>query len=613
MFDAKNVTSDKVDFILNEVNGGYELTVKPDNEWVNGEERSWPLTIDPPIETSLDQNKIQDSYVDSYQPGNNNGGKFVFCVGHASWGEGKYGFQRSFVKFDLPTLTSAYKIEGAFLESALQETNTASNRIDAYAVDGGWSEDGLTWNNMPGCSSMLSSVYVGGNRLSRFQWDITSLAKDWYAGKKANNGVMLKNYDENNGYNVFYSKNTTEAYPTSELVRPLARIHYSYKDNIKQYLGRVEAESFTSKTGNVSAKLSDGQISGGHYVENIQNESDSFTLNVNSRRSGIYEAQFMFMAASSGQIAEVITNEGSLDQDKKNVELVYENNQWKLSKIKIKLHKGLNTVKVKAYKGVGWKMDYVDFVHKLPDTVEGENFDNFSGILAVDDDNKQERRVGHQDAGDWYDYKVDVEKAGLYRFVFNVSSESTSGSFLLKDQKGNKIQMKDENGTVLDNINVPNTSSYDDFKPVSCDIYLTKDITKLKFEVTGGAWDLNSYECHYVGARRFQAEEFYDGSGTMDFIDQNGSQYVGCIDEGDFTSYKVILRNDGVYNLNMKVSAIATDGIIRVENENYEVLERFNIPKTGGYDKWTEINKNIKLHAGNNIIRLKREIGTLII
>ena len=261
------------------------------------------------------------------------------------------------------------------------------------------------------------------------------------------------------------------------------------------------------------------------------------------------------------------------------------------------MRKGLNKIKLKAYKGVSWDIDYIEFIHKLPDIVEAENFDNFDGVLVVDDDEKSIRRVGYQKAGDYYDYNVNVENAGLYAFDFYVSSKTTTGAFKLKDQ----------NGKVLTSVTVPKTGDSKIFKVVSKEVYLTKDINKLVVEVTGESWDFDKFDCHLIGPRRIQAEECYDQYGISDFIDDNGSQYIGALDEGDFSSYKVSVREAGDYNLNLKVSSKTNDGVVRIEDKNGKVLDRINIPYTGDNNKWKEINKTIPLKKGSNIIKLYAE------
>ena len=64
MYDAQNETSDAIEVILEQENKNkYTITLKPNKEWLEAEEREYPVTIDPVVTSSLNRSDIQDTYI----------------------------------------------------------------------------------------------------------------------------------------------------------------------------------------------------------------------------------------------------------------------------------------------------------------------------------------------------------------------------------------------------------------------------------------------------------------------------------------------------------------------------------------------------------------------
>src|SRR5215510_803634 len=121
-------------------------------------------------------------------------------------GYGAYSkINRSFLKFQLPSLNTGDIVYDARLYSCLYSDTSNPRQINIHEITGGWNSRTLTWNNAPSYDGRVADLkQVSGGIDTNFFWDITSIAKDWYSTGQ-NNGVMLKNQDEGTGYTEFLS------------------------------------------------------------------------------------------------------------------------------------------------------------------------------------------------------------------------------------------------------------------------------------------------------------------------------------------------------------------------------------------------------------------------
>ena len=67
-----------------------------------------------------------------------------------------YYTRRTFIKFDLPTNLYGANIAYAYINIKMYTGSTPS--INAYRVTGNWTSSTITWNNMPGISTVNASA-----------------------------------------------------------------------------------------------------------------------------------------------------------------------------------------------------------------------------------------------------------------------------------------------------------------------------------------------------------------------------------------------------------------------------------------------------------------------
>jgi Carbohydrate binding module (family 6) len=87
-----------------------------------------------------------------------------------------------------------------------------------------------------------------------------------------------------------------------------------------------------------------------------------------------------------------------------------------------------------------------------------------------------------------------------------------------------------------------------------------------------------------------------------------GNVYVGWIAAGEWMKYTVNAAQAGRYDVTARVAAGGTGGTFRLEDQAGNVLARFTVPGTGGWDTWTNVTMRVnELPLGVRTLRLYAE------
>jgi hypothetical protein len=117
----------------------------------------------------------------------------------------------------------------------------------------------------------------------------------------------------------------------------------------------------------------------------------------------------------------------------------------------------------------------------IPGTVQAENFTVMNGIQTqATTDAGGGLNVGYIDAGDWLDYKVNVQTAGTYNIQYRVASLNGGGS----------IQLKSDT-TVLATTAVPSTGAWQTWATVNATANLSAGEQTLRIAVPVGGYNIN--------------------------------------------------------------------------------------------------------------------------
>lgn len=165
----------------------YSLSVTVDSNWMNDEDRVYPIVVDPPISipsSSVTDLDIYSTNADRTSPTDTT--MYVSSTWHSYW-----------KLSSLPAIPKSAYITSARI--SLRSTSTTGSYIGAYQVITDW-DSTLTWNKTIAdeLEGKLSTSLLDYNCINsdstnsnRFYWDITSLVRSWYLGT-ANYGVGFK-------------------------------------------------------------------------------------------------------------------------------------------------------------------------------------------------------------------------------------------------------------------------------------------------------------------------------------------------------------------------------------------------------------------------------------
>ncbi|MDR1630581.1 MAG: DNRLRE domain-containing protein [Oscillospiraceae bacterium] len=294
MYDANDEVSYAVEMNLTENDGVYTLSITVDPDWLNDEERVFPVVIDPTLEFKLEASSIYDAYVRTLTPNKNFGTSDRLMMGRDIISR-----TRSYLKFDLPDLPDCSIVTNAVMKLYKSSGSLRDFYVNVYNCNGmaTWTQSGITWNNQPYSTSIngyqgqrvedYTTIMVGTNEYS---FNITKATKEWYE-KNNNNGLMLASSDESTINDVyFYSSEES----TSSL-RPVLTVSYVNNTGLEDYwtyenvgLGRSGTLFVNHYNGGLTYLHGDVAMNGGRmpiavnhvYTSNKDNSSGSY-LNMN--------------------------------------------------------------------------------------------------------------------------------------------------------------------------------------------------------------------------------------------------------------------------------------------------------------------------------------------
>lgn len=188
MYDANGVYSEDVEYSLTqESKWKYTFTVAANKEWINSEERDFPVTIDPMIVTNVAD---EDTYV--MNGSSNNSDLNTMIIGSFFGGE-----VLGFVKFnDILEASNQRVLVDARLSMYLNAVYNSSNLefyIGIHECTRAWTNDSSFSHGTAEqyySSSIESSLKITG--AGAYDWDITELYKKWQNISNSNFGLCVK-------------------------------------------------------------------------------------------------------------------------------------------------------------------------------------------------------------------------------------------------------------------------------------------------------------------------------------------------------------------------------------------------------------------------------------
>lgn len=242
MVDADGVMSTEVDYSLKAVTGGkYILTVTADAQWLKDEDRSYPVTIDPPVYIQGFYN-IETGTLNQYYGSSPSGQQAIEYIG----GFSQYGtYCRMLVRVNnLPIIPNNCQVvhSGLYLfKYNFTNIGMTSLRLQAQALKYNAPINGFwcmlhSWNNSPEIDTEVIDYTDVSVSTPYSMWNLTKETRKWYNDPSTNYGICLRAtmeglMDYSNCANAtFYSSNTTNA-----AYRPYFAIEYRNNVGLESY------------------------------------------------------------------------------------------------------------------------------------------------------------------------------------------------------------------------------------------------------------------------------------------------------------------------------------------------------------------------------------------
>ena len=267
-------------------NGEIRIVYTLDKEWLNAEERAWPVTLDPSIKILVTNKSVEDTTTYSGRPNATTAYWQNFMV--AGWMY-TYINCRSYVRINaLPELKSTDVILDASLRIYVEGRAAGNLTIGAYAVteDSSLAYDCINWANTPAASDKVLDYQNIYKYNGLHYWNITKAVRAWYDGSLVNNGIMLKSDVEDTGvqsYAMMYQVQYNAGYG------PQLTVHYTNASGIEDYwdystqgMGRAGTAYVQNFSGNLIMQRTDMSYSG-----NRMPASAGFYYNLSDRSSDV--------------------------------------------------------------------------------------------------------------------------------------------------------------------------------------------------------------------------------------------------------------------------------------------------------------------------------------
>ena len=245
MLDSNGEYSYDVDVSLVRNGSDYLLSYYLPREWLADADRAWPVILDPIVSADSSYSNIKDrtvfeKHTESYSH------QTIECGYHYS------GIARFFVQYiDLPKLTSADVVVDATI-SFLKPNNSGKTAvIEVHKVEDAWDSENITWAEQPDYNPTIED-YVVCLLAGRYEWSITDIVRDWYAG--VNTGMMFKVSDDvealrEDNWKQFYSSDYDSV---SVENMPMLSIKFRNANGLEDYWDYTVSSAGRAGTGYVN-------------------------------------------------------------------------------------------------------------------------------------------------------------------------------------------------------------------------------------------------------------------------------------------------------------------------------------------------------------------------
>jgi hypothetical protein len=131
---------------------------------------------------------VADSWIEQSSPSSNKGSDSILKVMSKSGNANL----RALVRFTLPTTPSGCVLDTAKLRLYASSASGSQRILQAFRLNGSWTEGGVTWANQPATTGTAATTTSGGGYR---EWNVASIVQAMYSSGQ-NNGFLIRDATE---------------------------------------------------------------------------------------------------------------------------------------------------------------------------------------------------------------------------------------------------------------------------------------------------------------------------------------------------------------------------------------------------------------------------------
>ncbi len=253
--DAGNVSYD-CEYGLAQTEDGYTLTITVSEEWLNAEDRVYPVMIDPPLHTSQQNTTTNNVITTAYHSqinGPTSGGYGDIFMGYDSSEDGRY---TTFMKVNVkPVLPNNCVLLKAYMN--LYQYGFSLDKLTEIKISAREVTSANTWYNNYSSVALDYSLLSNDTKDRYISWDVTEAAKKWYNNEPNNGIAFVSETDYTNGGSkaIFVGFTDSGRYANAQ---PVFTVYYNHVVGLEDRYSYLTQSVGTSGTGNV--RIYDGAL-----------------------------------------------------------------------------------------------------------------------------------------------------------------------------------------------------------------------------------------------------------------------------------------------------------------------------------------------------------------
>ena len=248
MYDANGNYSNAVSYSMTQKNQKYTITVSADKNWINADDRVFPVTVDPTLEYG-NESRVQSTYVYSGNPDHvmcNDSNFDSMGVSKTNSGKELIGYSKLMSIPSLPQ--NAILTEATVHFERRGHSGSDDATVAISQVLGEWDVNTITYNNRPAFSTVVLDYCRAGKASSDFSWDITSTMKLWMNGTPNYGLAFWLTDDSPNGQINFFLPHDSD-----NASKPYYQIKYRDTKGVEEYYDYFSSSADGAGTGHINA------------------------------------------------------------------------------------------------------------------------------------------------------------------------------------------------------------------------------------------------------------------------------------------------------------------------------------------------------------------------